>query len=223
MNAAAREPGQETESAPPVEMADVTFGYDARSVLSHLSLRIEEGEQVTLVGRTGAGKSTIFRLLLGLYEPQEGTVRIYGQEAAAIPPRQRRHLYGYVEQTFHRVPGTVAEQITLYDETITREQVEHAAEIAGLHETILGLEQGYDTPCTEEILSQGQWQLLSIARAVAAEPRLLLLDEITANLDADTERTVLAALRSASRGRTVLSISHRTEAMEGGRIIAIGE
>ena len=93
----------------------------------------------------------------------------------------------------------------------------------GLHEAIAALERGYDTPCTPSLFSQGQWQLLSIARAIAAEPKLLLLDEITANLDADTEKTVLAALKNASEHRTVLSISHRLYQQTGGREIRVGD
>ena len=133
---------------------------------------------------------------------------------------QRRALYGYVEQRFHPVSGTVRDQITLYDDTITEGQVRRAAELAGLAEAIGALPQGYDTPCAPDIFSQGQWQLLSIARAAAAQPELLLLDEITANLDAKTEKTVLQALKRVSQDRTVLSISHRTMA-ETGRIIPI--
>ena len=119
------------------------------------------------------------------------------------------------------VPGTVKDQITLFDDRITMEQVHSAARLTGLEETILSLPQGYDTPCTQEIFSQGQWQLLSIARAAAAQPELLLLDEITANLDAETEQTVLRALKRVSEHRTVVSISHRVTA-ETGRIIPIG-
>ena len=164
---------------------------------------------MTLTGRTGAGKSTVFKLLLGLYRPQAGAVRIYGADAALIPPHLRRRLFGYVEQSFRLVPGTVADQITLWDEDISREQMENAARMVGLHDTILALDRGYDTPCTEGLFSQGQLQLLAIARAVVLNPRILLLDEITANLDSRTEAMVLSALQAASRNRTVISVSHR--------------
>ena len=204
-----------------VELQHVDFGYDDREILHDLSFAVRTGEQVTLSGRTGAGKSTIFKLLLGLYEPQNGKVLIRGLETAKIPDAEKRSLYGYVEQTFHRVPGTVRDQITLYDERFTQEEVREAAKIAGLDTTIEQLEKGYDTPCTPEIFSQGQWQLLSIARAAVAKPKLLLLDEITANLDAQTEEEVLQALKRASEGRTVISISHRVNA-ETGRVIPIG-
>ena len=201
-----------------VELRHVDFGYDDREILHDLSFAVRTGEQVTLSGRTGAGKSTVFKLLLGLYQPGEGKVLIRGRDAFQIPENEKRSLYGYVEQTFHRVPGTVKDQITLYDNSFTMEEVRAAARIAGLDATIEQLEKGYDTPCTQEIFSQGQWQLLSIARAAVAKPQLLLLDEITANLDAQTEEEVLQALKRASEGRTVISISHRVNA-ETGRII----
>lgn len=208
------------ENAPFVELQDVTFGYDDRMILEHLNIQVMEGEQVTLSGRTGAGKSTIFKLLLGLYAPINGKVLIQGKKAAEISAGERRSLFGYVEQSFHMVPGTVKEQITLYDDAISTEQVLRASKLTGLHDTIMSLEHGYDTICTPELFSQGQWQLLSIARAAVAEPKLLLLDEITANLDADTERAVLLALKKVSENRTVISISHRVMA-ETGRVIPI--
>lgn len=210
------------EETPFVELQNVTFGYgdDDRKILQDLNFQVYPGEQVTLSGRTGAGKSTVFKLLLGLYQPGEGKVLIQGRDAFQILEHEKRSLYGYVEQTFHRVPGTVKDQITLYDDSFTMEEVREAARIAGLDATIEQLEKGYDTPCTSEIFSQGQWQLLSIARAAVAKPKLLLLDEITANLDAQTEEEVLQALKRASEGRTVISISHRVNA-ETGRVISI--
>lgn len=205
-----------------VELQEVTFGYGERNILHNLSFQVKEGEQVTLSGRTGAGKSTIFKLLLGLYEPQKGKVLIDGKPASEISEQEKRKLFGYVEQSFHRVPGTVKEQITLYDTSLTMEDVREAAVVAGLDDTIQNLEKGYDTECSPELFSQGQWQLLSIARAAVAKPKLLLLDEITANLDAQTEAEVLQALKRVSANRTVLSISHRVNA-ETGRVIPVGE
>lgn len=204
-----------------VEFAHVTFGYGERHVLKDFSMTVKQGEQVTLVGRTGAGKSTVFKLLLGLYQPEAGTVIIGGVNVGDITDRERRTCIGCVEQHFSRVPGTVLEQITLGDPQITGEMARAAAALAGIDAAIRALPEGYDTVCTEGIFSQGEWQLLSIARAAAADPAVLLLDEITANLDAETEARVLAALRRASAGRTVLSVSHRVYEDLGGRTIEI--
>ncbi len=207
-----------------LRLEGVSFGYDAdRAVLEGVSFAVKPGETATLVGRTGAGKSTVFRLLLGLYTPEKGRVLVCGAAAEAIPDREKRKLFGFVEQSFRMVPGTVADQITLLDPAISRGAAEEAARLVGLHESILALERGYDTPCTPELFSQGQFQLLSIARAVVTSPPILLLDEITANLDTDTERRVIQALRAASQNRTVLSISHRLYEQTGlGRVIHIG-
>jgi len=204
-----------------VEFAHVTFGYGERHVLKDFSMTVKQGEQVTLVGRTGAGKSTVFKLLLGLYQPETGTVTIGGVNVGDITDRERRTCIGCVEQHFSRVPGTVLEQITLGDPQITREMARDAAALAGIDAAIRALPEGYDTVCTEGIFSQGEWQLLAIARAAAADPAVLLLDEITANLDAETEARVLEALRRASAGRTVLSVSHRVYEDLGGRTIEI--
>lgn len=208
------------ENLPFVELKNVTFGYDEHVVLDRLSFQVLDGDQVTLAGRTGAGKSTIMKLLLGLYKPQKGSVTIHGLPSSEIREKDRRKLFGYVEQSFHMVPGTVRDQITLYDKKISEKQVRAAAALTGLSGAIESLEKGYDTVCTPELFSQGQWQLLSIARAAAAEPHLLLLDEITANLDAETEKEVLDALKRVSENRTVISISHRTSA-KMGRILQI--
>lgn len=204
-----------------VVLSHVTFGYGEKPVLSDFSMTVKEGEQVTLVGRTGAGKSTVFRLLLGLYQPEKGDITIGGVNVSAIPDHERRACIGCVEQRFSRVPGTVLDQITLSDPTITEEMAQNAAKLAGMDDAIRALPDGYNAICTDGMFSQGEWQLLSIARAVAANPAVLLLDEITANLDAETEARVLEALRRASEGRTVLSISHRIYENLGGRTVEI--
>lgn len=204
-----------------VAVDHVAFGYGGRTVLSDLSFTVKAGEQATLVGRTGAGKSTVFKLLLGLYRPEKGTVTIGGVDVSQITDRQRRSCIGCVEQHFACVPGTVLDQITLGDPRITRDMARKAARLAGLDAAICAFPDGYDTRCTDGMFSQGEWQLLSIARAAAADPAVLLLDEITANLDAQTEARVLEALRRASAGRTVISISHRIYEQLGGRMIEI--
>lgn len=215
-------PAERTKAARgDVELAHVTFGYGEKHVLNDFSMTVKQGEQVTLVGRTGAGKSTVFKLLLGLYPPESGTVTIGGVNVADITDRERRTCISCVEQHFARVPGTVLDQITLGDPQITEEMVKNAAKLAGIDAAIAAMPGGYDTVCSEGMFSQGEWQLLSIARAAAADPAVLLLDEITANLDAETEARVLEALRRASEGRTVLSVSHRIYENLGGRTVEI--
>ena len=215
-------PGERQKAARgDVELAHVTFGYGEKQVLNDFSMTVHQGEQVTLIGRTGAGKSTVFKLLLGLYPPESGRVTIGGVPVADITDRERRTCISCVEQHFARVPGTVLDQITLGDPQITAGMAKNAAQLAGIDTAIRALPDGYDTVCSEGMFSQGEWQLLSIARAAAADPAVLLLDEITANLDAETEARVLDALRRASEGRTVLSVSHRIYENLGGRTVEI--
>ena len=204
-----------------VVFSHVTFGYGEKPVLCDFSMTVKEGEQVTVVGRTGAGKSTVFRLLLGLYRPESGAVTVGGVNVSDITDGERRSCIGCVEQHFSRVPGTVLDQITLGDPRVTEKMARDAAKLAGIDDAVLSLPDGYATVCTDGMFSQGEWQLLSIARAAAANPAVLLLDEITANLDAETEARVLEALRRASQGRTVLSISHRIYENLGGRTVEI--
>ncbi len=213
--------GQESAVRGDVVLSHVTFGYGETPVLRDFSMTVKEGTQVTLAGRTGAGKSTVFRLLLGLYQPESGSITVGGVDVSAIPDRARRRSIGCVEQHFSRVPGTVLDQITLGDPLVTVQMAQEAAVLAGIDGAIRALPDGYRTVCTDGMFSQGEWQLLSIARAAAADPAVLLLDEITANLDAETEAHVLAALRRASAGRTVLSVSHRIYEATGGTVVEL--
>lgn len=219
-----RETGSATEKSDLcISVNEVDFAYTAGTpVLENISLNIREGEHVTLTGRTGAGKSTLFKLLMGLYRPQKGSVRIMGREASDIPDSEKRHLFGCVEQHFYAPPATIEEQITLFDPEITHDDAVKAAKLTGLHAAIMALPENYKTMFSEAHFSQGQRQLLAISRAVAADPKILLLDEITADLDAETEHCVLAALRSAAGGRTVVSISHRLYEEKGSRRVEIG-
>lgn len=214
-------PTEETAARGDIVLSHVTFGYGEKPVLRDFSMTVKQGEQVTLIGRTGSGKSTVFKLLLGLYPPESGSITIGGVDVSAIADRERRKCIACVEQHFSRVPGTVLEQITLGDARITEEMARRAAQLAGIDAAIEALPKGYGTVCTDGMFSQGEWQLLSIARAAAADPDVLLLDEITANLDAETEARVLEALRRASAGRTVLSVSHRIYEDLGGRTVEI--
>lgn len=202
----------------------VTFGYEpSEPVLKNLSFAIQSGENVTFAGRTGAGKSTIFHLLTGLYAPDQGNISLAGRCPAAMTPQERRKIYGLVTQQFNAVPGTVRDQITLYD-TYTEEEIDEALTLSDLKDVIASLPQGLDTPMNEKLFSKGQLQLLAIARAVVSHPSILLLDEVTASLDAETEARVINALRASSKGRTVISISHRlSQSIGTTRIIEIKE
>lgn len=211
-----------TEEAEPLIVFDnVSFAYnESHTVLSHFNEQIRSQERVTLKGRTGIGKSTLFKLMLGLYAPDEGRVLIAGTPAERIRDEDKRSLFGIVEQEFHPVHGTVRDQITLGDTSLSEDEVRKALADVGLQETVLSLPQGLDTQYDPALFSHGQLQLLAIARAVVSNPKILLLDEITADLDAATEKTVLDALNSASASRTVIMISHRDSA-DQGRIITL--
>ena len=220
----AKAPGSVPTGVPAVQLSGVSFSYGKgeREILRDFDLTVQEGESVLLAGRTGAGKSTLVKLILGLYEPEAGQVRVFGTPPAGIPEAEKRRWFGYVEQQFRPVPGTVGDQVSLQDPQVSEEQIRKALVTVGLWDTVQSLPEGINTPCGEGLFSQGQLQLLSIARAIVLEPKLLLLDEITANLDSKTEAQVLAALRAASLHRTVLSISHRLYEENGGRKVVIG-
>ena len=220
----AKAPGSVPTGVPAVQLSGVSFSYGKgeREILRDFDLTVQEGESVLLAGRTGAGKSTLVKLILGLYEPEAGQVRVFGTPPAGIPEAEKRRWFGYVEQQFRPVPGTVGDQVSLQDPQVSEKQIQKALVTVGLWDTVQSLPEGINTPCGEGLFSQGQLQLLSIARAIVLEPKLLLLDEITANLDSKTEAQVLAALQAASLHRTVLSISHRLYEENGGRKVVIG-
>lgn len=212
-----------TTTAPPLVIDDAAFGYGKdETVFRHLSLAVKKGETVTITGRTGSGKSTLFKLILGLYAPQEGSIRVFGCEPSRLAPSVRRQVFGYVEQQFHDVAGTISDQVSLKDPRIDEAAIEKSLRLVGLWDLCTSLPEGLHTPFRQEYFSRGQLQLLSIARAVVMNPQILLLDEITANLDALTERQVLEALQAASQNRTVLSISHRLYEAQGGRLVVMG-
>ena len=193
-----------------IELKNVDFSYiKGEHILENISLNIKHKESVTFAGRTGAGKTTLFKLILGLLEPSSGSVTLSNVKVSEIPNHEKRKIFGYVEQSFSFIKGSVAEQISLKDENISKEDIENAMKFVGLHDYIITLEKGYDTFASPHLFSQGQMQLLSIARAIVTSPPIMLLDEITANLDSETEEKIISVLKSASSERTLLSISHR--------------
>ena len=206
------------KNKPAVSMNNITFGYDkSHAVLKDYSLKVKHNETVTITGRTGAGKSTLFKLILGLYPCDKGEVSIFGVPATKINETEKREIYGCVEQEFKPTTGTLKDQITLKNQSITNLEVEKALETVGLKDKI----QDYDKPFVESDFSQGQLQLLSIARAIVKNPEILLLDEMTANLDALTEKSIMEAIYKAQENRTVLSISHRTYTLSDSREVKI--
>lgn len=207
-----------------VEISNLSFAYDLDTpVLRNLSLKVESGEMVTLTGRTGCGKSTLFKLLMGLYSPQSGEILVAGQKPTSISNTEKRKLFGYVEQSFKAVPGTIFDQISLRENDVTKEDALKAIRLVGLEDLVLNFQDGLETKFETTLFSQGQLQLLSIARAIVKNPRILLLDEITANLDSSTEKQVLLVLNEATKGRTTISISHRLYEQNKGRIISLPE
>lgn len=203
-----------------LEFHDVSFQYEAGTdIINHIKLRIDPLQKVAFTGRTGAGKSTLFKLILGLLKPTSGRITIGGMDVYQIPNREKRRIFGYVDQSFPIIPATVAEQISLQDPGITKAQIESALEFVGLLEYVSALKDGLDTQVNEVTFSQGQKQLLSIARAIVTDPPILLLDEITANLDSITEDKIITVLQKAGRQRMILSISHRFSSIMDSDII----
>ncbi len=190
----------------------ISFKYDDgdEKVFSNLNFEINEKEKVILVGRTGAGKTTLFKLILGLENPTEGRILLNGQDVSLIKDCEKRKIFGYVEQGFASFDGTIMEQITLKDERYSLEDVRKVMRIVSLDDYVIHhIPHGYDAKFSMEDFSRGQMQLLSLARALLSDPKILLLDEISANLDSRMEMKIIDAISKCMKDRTVISISHR--------------
>ena len=213
-------------SSAAIEMREVVFGYlSDRPVLRGVSLAAQPGEHIVLVGRTGAGKSSVLHLLGGLYTPWSGLVRVSGTDPTVLTDAQRRRTLGVVLQVVQLFRGTVFDNLTLGDGSVSRHTVQRAAAIAGADAFIQELPQGYDTLLGSGLqLSAGQRQLLALSRALVWDPAVLLLDEATAAIDSASEATWRAALRTAilDRNRTVLTVAHRlATAQEADRVLVL--
>jgi ABC-type multidrug transport system fused ATPase/permease subunit len=209
-----------------VRFDDVRFGYgDGPEVLHGLDLDVPAGTTVALVGHTGAGKSTIAKLLARFYDPREGRLTIDGHDLRDVRQASLRRQLGIVPQEGFLFAGTVTENIAFGRPDATPDQVVHAAQTVGAHEFILRLEDGYETELQERgsRLSLGQRQLIALARALLADPRILILDEATSSVDIGTERKIERALRLLLAGRTAFIIAHRLSTIRGADLIVVLE
>ena len=208
-----------------IEFRDVTFRYPdgEETVLEHFSLRIPFGSHIAIVGETGAGKSTLVNLVCRFYEPTLGRLLIDGRDA-----RERSQLWlhsaiGYVLQTPHLFSGTVRDNLMMGNPNATEEQIREAIRIVSADEVIAHLEKGLDTDVGEggNLLSTGEKQLISFARAILADPRILILDEATASVDTMTEAKIQTAMDLVTKGRTTLMIAHRLSTVRNADLILV--
>jgi ABC-type multidrug transport system fused ATPase/permease subunit len=217
-----------------VRFEHVTFGYDrTRPVLLDVDLELEPGKTVALIGHTGAGKTTLASLIPRFYDVQEGRVLVDGVDVRELALRALRSEIGIVTQDPFLFSASVRENIAFGAEAATDEQVERAARLAQAHDFVAALPEGYDTIIGERgiTLSGGQRQRIAIARALVVDPRILILDDATASVDATTEMRIRAGLREAARGRTTIIVAHRLSTialadevvvLEDGRVAARG-
>lgn len=207
-----------------VEIDNVSFKYDDgdKYVLSNLNFVVKNEEKVILTGRTGVGKTTLFKLILGINKPSIGKVIVNGYDIYEVPDLEKRKIFGYVEQGFSAINGDIKSQITL-NEDISLDEVREVMKQVNLDSYVMNhIKDNYNATFKESDFSRGQLQLLSLARALLFKPKILLLDEISANLDSKTESDIIKALSSASNHKTVISISHRLSDQLGfDRVIEI--
>jgi len=222
-----REAGELAGVRGEIRFADVSFSYESgRTTLEAISFAVEPGETVALVGPTGAGKTTVVQLLSRFYDPSGGVISIDGRDTRTVKRRSLRQSMGFVLQDAFLFQGTVRENIRYGKLAATDEEVERAAQTANAHGFIVRLPQGYDTVLSADGsgISQGQKQLLSIARAILADPALLILDEATSSIDTVTEVRIQEALGRLMAGRTSIVIAHRLGTIQNAdRILVLNE
>ena len=217
--------GQVTEiGAGSIEFKDVSFSYDGkRDVLKHISFKVEAGQTVAFVGATGSGKSSIMNLFLRFYEFDRGQILIDGQDIKSYSADALRSAVGLVLQDPFLFHGTIASNIRMYQEGLTDEAMREAARFVDAADFIESLPADYDSPVTERgaTFSSGQRQLLAFARTMATQPKILILDEATANIDSETEEVIQASLAKMRKGRTTLAIAHRLSTIQDADCIYV--
>ncbi len=207
-----------------IEFRDVTFSYDGENnVINDLSFHVRPGETVAIVGATGAGKTTIINILMRYYDYQKGKVTIDGRDLKSIRTEDLRRDIAVVMQDIFAFRGTILDNITLHDEGISRERAVEAARTVGVDRYISSLPEGYDTEVRERgsTLSMGQRQLISFARALARDPKILILDEATSNVDTETETLIQSAITRLLEGRTSIVIAHRLSTIRSANKILV--
>ncbi|GGA36278.1 ABC transporter ATP-binding protein [Paenibacillus physcomitrellae] len=208
-----------------IDFNHISFGYtSAQPVIPDLDLHIRAGEMIGVVGTTGAGKSTLISLLNRFYDVNAGSIEIDGVDIRRLPQSQVHRIVGLIQQEPYLFSGSILDNVRLFQEDISREKVVEACQFVGAHDMIMRMPGGYETPLTERGsgLSAGERQLISFARIVVFKPKILILDEATANLDSQTEQLVQDALQSVSKGRTTIVIAHRlSTVMHADRIIVM--
>jgi ATP-binding cassette, subfamily B, multidrug efflux pump len=209
-----------------VSFEDVSFSYEtSRPILEHITLTIQPGQQIAFVGDTGAGKSTIIKLLLRFYDVTNGAIKVDGYDIREITQHSLRSQMGIVLQETHLFTNTIMNNIRAGRDGATDEEVIEAAKAVGAHEFIVALKDGYETKIHKgaSILSVGQRQLLAFARALVANPPILILDEATSNIDTHTEKMIQAAIARLLEGRTSFVIAHRLSTITSSDLIVVME
>lgn len=207
-----------------IDFQHVTFSYDGkREILKDISFSVKQGETIAFVGSTGSGKSSIINLFLRFYEFEKGKILIDGRDIRDYSQAELRRNIGLVLQDPFLYHGTIASNIRMYQESLSQAEVEEAARFVDAHDFISQLPQGYDNPVTERgsTFSSGQRQLLAFARTIATKPKILILDEATANIDSETEELIQHSLRKMRQGRTTIAIAHRLSTIQDANCIYV--
>ncbi len=207
-----------------IDFQHVSFSYDGkREILKDISFSVKQGETIAFVGSTGSGKSSIINLFLRFYEFEKGKILIDGKDIRDYSQAELRRNIGLVLQDPFLYHGTIASNIRMYQESLSQAEVEEAARFVDAHDFISQLPQGYDNPVTERgsTFSSGQRQLLAFARTIATKPKILILDEATANIDSETEELIQHSLRKMRQGRTTIAIAHRLSTIQDANCIYV--